>query len=405
MRYLEKLKKYNQMHVLKYENELNADERALLHNQIERLDFSCLEDLQLKRGDKDTIITPLKAMTVDEIDEQKDKFFSLGITCLHHQKVGAVLLAGGMGTRLGSSNPKGMYNIGKTRDVYIFQRIIENLLDVVKECNTKIPLFIMTSERNNEETIQFLLEHNYFGYDRSYIRFFTQDMAVCTDLDGKILLEDKSRLATSPNGNGGWFNSLINDKNALDMLKTYGLEYLNVFAVDNVLQRVVDPVFLGAVLEGDYQIGAKVIKKANPYEKVGLMCKKNGHPSIIEYTDMTEEMALKKDDKGEYVYNYGSIMNYLFRVDFLFNTKNKKLPIHVVTKKVEYIDNNGNLIKPDTPNAHKFELLTVDMVELADSCLPFEVVREREFAPIKNKTGIDSVEAAQDLLELNGYVL
>ena len=344
-------------------------------------------------------------MTIDVIKQNENHFKKLGIEALKKHQVGALLLAGGMGTRLGSSDPKGMYNIGKTKDVYIFQRLIENLLDVVKLTGEFIPLFIMTSEHNDKATRKFLKDKNYFGYKEEYIRFFIQEMAPCTDFDGKILMESKGRIATSPNGNGGWFNSLTSDKHAKEMLDKFNIKWLNVFAVDNVLQRIADPVFVGATIDSNVQIGAKVIRKVDAFEKVGVMCKKNGKPSIVEYIDLGEEMATLTDENGERLYNFGVILNYLFDVDLLFEIKDKKLPIHVVTKKIEHINENGELVKPTEPNGHKFEMLCVDMIELADSCLPYEVEREKEFAPIKNKTGVDSVESAQALLEKNGYKL
>ena len=405
MNYLEKLIKHKQEHILKFENDLTEAQKQELHSQIERLDFSYLDEINKTETKSKETITPIKAMTCDEINSNKSSFEQVGKRALNTQKVGALLLAGGMGTRLGSDNPKGMFNIGKTKDVYIFQRIFENLLDVVKSCGKPIPFFIMTSEKNNDITIEFIKQHNYFGYDPNYIRFFVQDMAPCTSLVGKILMENKHTIATSPNGNGGWFNSLLNNKEAKQMLEDFDVQWLNVFAVDNVLQKVADPVFVGATLDGNYQIGAKVIRKVDPYEKVGVMCNKNGKPSIVEYIDLTDDMAHETDENGERVYNFGVILNYLFNVDLLYRIKDKKLPVHVVTKKVEHIDDNGNLIKPETPNAHKFEMLCVDMIEFADNCLPFEVEREKEFAPIKNKTGVDSVESAQALLELNGYEL
>lgn len=405
MNLIEKLTKYNQSHLLKFENELSIDEKQNLYNQINKLDFSYLQELNKKHNVSNDVITPIKAMTVNEIKQEKQKFEEIGLESLRKQEVGVLLLAGGMGTRLGSDNPKGMFNIGKTKDVYIFQRLFENLLEVVNKCGKPIPFFIMTSEKNHKTTIEFLEEKNYFGYDKNYIRFFVQEMAPCVDLDGKVLLEEKGRVATSPNGNGGWFNSLLNNKEAKEMLEHFNTKWLNVFAVDNVLQKIGDPVFIGATLAGKYQIGAKVIRKVDPFEKVGVMCNKNGNPSIIEYIDLTEDMAQAIDDNGERLYNFGVILNYLFNVDLLYKIKDEKLPVHVVTKKVEHIDNNGKLIKPETPNAHKFEMLCVDMIEFADSCLPFEVEREKEFAPIKNKTGVDSVESAQALLEKNGYEL
>jgi UDP-N-acetylglucosamine/UDP-N-acetylgalactosamine diphosphorylase len=385
--------------------ELTKNQKQELHNQISKLDFSYLNELKNPTPAQSAKITPIKAMTVSEIENQADYFNEIGLKALKGQKVGALLLAGGMGTRLGSDNPKGMYNIGKTKDIFIFQRIFENLLDVVKLCGKYIPFFIMTSEKNNDITVEFIKEHNYFGYDPNYVKFFVQDMAPCTDLNGKVLLENKHTIATSPNGNGGWFNSLLNNQEAKQMLEEMNIEWLNVFAVDNVLQKIANPVFVGATLDGNYQIGAKVIRKVDPYEKVGVMCNKNGRPSIVEYIDLTDDMAHETDKNGERVYNFGVILNYLFNVKLLHEIKDKQLPIHVVTKKVEHIDENGNAIKPETPNAHKFEMLCVDMIEFAETCLPFEVIREHEFAPIKNKTGVDSVESAQALLELNGYTL
>ena len=399
-----KLKKYNQMQLLKFYKDLNKGEKKVLKNQIKSIDFSYLDALGSSEEQKGKI-TPIKAMTIDVIEKNKKEFESIGLEALKNQEVGALLLAGGMGTRLGSDNPKGMYNIGKTKNIYIFQRLIENLLEVVEKCGKPIPFFIMTSEKNHEATVKFLKEHDFFGYDENYVRFFVQEMAPCIDLSGKVLLEEKGRVATSPNGNGGWFNSLLKNPEAKAMLEKLHLKWLNIFAVDNVLQKIADPVFVGATLEGGYDIGSKVIRKVDPYEKVGVMCNKNGKPSIIEYIDLTEDMAVETDKNGERVYNFGVILNYLFNVELLYKIKDEKLPIHIVTKKVEYINDNGEKIKPSEPNAHKFEMLCVDMIEFASSCLPFEVVREKEFAPIKNKIGVDSVESAQALLEKNGFKL
>lgn len=405
MNYIRKLTKYKQEHLLKFEKALSPEKRQELYAQIEKTDFSYLDELSKKHTTSDALITPLSAMTIEEINVRKQEFKPIGVKALKAHKVGALILAGGMGTRLGSNNPKGMYNIGKTKDVYIFQRLVENLMDVVNEIGTYVPLFIMTSEHNDVVTRSFWREHNHFGYDPKYIRFFVQEMAPCVDMNGKILLEDKHRLATSPNGNGGWFVSLLKDKDAKAMLEDFNIEWINIFNVDNVLQRIADPVFIGATIAGGYEVGSKVIRKADAYEKVGVMCNKNGHPSVVEYTDLPESMALEIGPDGKRVYDFGAFMNYLFKVEMLHRVKDTSLPIHVVTKKVEHIDENGNKVKPETPNAHKFEMLCVDLVELSKSCLPFECVREKEFAPIKNPTGVDSVETAQALLEKNGYSL
>ena len=405
MTHIEKIEKYNQHQILRFENELSIKEKHELYNQINSIDFSYLNELNKKAEKKVEKIEPIDALTIDKINERREEFKAIGIKALQNYEVGALILAGGMGTRLGSDKPKGVYNIGKTRDVFIFQRLIENMLDVVNLTKTYIPLFIMTSDKNDKVTRKFLEEKNYFGYNKEFIRFFTQDLSPCCDFEGKILLESKNKIATSPNGNAGWFTSLLNNSEAKQMLEDFNIKWINVFNVDNVLQRIADPVFVGATIEGGFEMGSKVVRKADPYEKVGVMCNKNGHPSVVEYTDLPESMALKTNEKGERVYDFGAFMNYLFSVKMLMRTVNEKFPIHVVTKKVEHIDEFGNLIKPDTPNAYKFEMLCVDMVEFSRSCLVFEAIREKEFAPIKNKTGVDSVETAQALLELNGYKL
>jgi len=401
----EKLEKYGQTHVLKYYDELSEAEKQALLDQIDATDMSILEaclhkeDLA-KKGE----ITPLAAMQLDEIEANRESFTQTGLEAIRAGKVGAVLLAGGMGTRLGSDNPKGMYNVGLTRELYIFECLINNLMDVVKQADAWVHLFVMTSDKNHEATMNFLEEKNYFGYKAEYIHFFKQEMAAATDYNGKIYLEEKGKLSTSPNGNGGWFISL--QKNGLlDMVHEEGIEWLNVFAVDNVLQRIADPCFVGATIQKNCVVGSKVVRKSAPDEKVGVMCLEDGKPSIVEYYELTEEMMNARDEKGDYAYYFGVILNYLFKVKELEAMMASNMQLHIVEKKIPYLNEAGELVKPEEPNGYKFENLVLDMIHEMDSCLPFEVVREKEFAPIKNATGVDSVESARKLLEKNGVVL
>ncbi len=399
-----KVEKYGQQQVLRYVDELTEAQKEVLFAQIEATDMDVIEcckhkeDL-VKRG----VISPLGAMELSEIEANRESFTKTGLEAIKAGKVGAVLLAGGMGTRLGSDNPKGMYNVGITRKLYIFECLINNLMDVVKQADTWIHLFVMTSDKNNDATVKFLTEHEFFGYNKDYVHFFKQEMAAATDYNGKILLEEKGKLSTSPNGNGGWFISL--QKNGLlDLVHEQGIEWINVFAVDNVLQRIADPCFIGATIQKNCVVGSKVVRKAAPDEKVGAMCLEDGKPSIVEYYDMTQELMDAKNEKGEPAYNFGVILNYLFFVPDLEKMM-ASLPLHVVEKKIPYLDENGNLVKPESPNGYKFESLVLDMIHQLSSCLPFEVVREKEFAPIKNKTGVDSVESARELLQKNGVTL
>ncbi|MBP3339970.1 MAG: UDPGP type 1 family protein [Lachnospiraceae bacterium] len=400
-----KLKEFGQEHVLAYFDQLSETEKAELLQQIDETDFSVV---RLVNGgaseDEKGKISPLGAMQISEIEERKQELKTKGLEVIRAGKAAAVLLAGGMGTRLGSDAPKGTYNIGETKPVYIFERLISNLMDVVNEAGNYIHLFVMTSDKNNDATISFFKEHNYFGYDVNFVHFFKQEMAPAADYNGKIYMESKYKMATSPNGNGGWFGSMAK-YGMLDIVKENGIEYLNVFAVDNVLQRILSPEFVGAVFEGGYAVGSKVVRKAAPDEKVGVMCLEDGRPSIVEYYELTEEMMTEKDANGDLAYNFGVILNYLFRVKDLIEIMEKSMPLHIVEKKIPYMDVEGNNISPETPNGYKFETLVLDMIKLMDNCIPFEVERNKEFAPVKNKTGVDSVESARALLKENGIEL
>lgn len=401
----QKLEKYGQEHLLKYYEELSEEGKAALIGQIESADMDILEACRhpeelVVRGE----ITPLAAMQLPEIQSKRESFTETGVEAIRAGKVGAVLLAGGMGTRLGSDDPKGVYNIGMTKELYIFECLINNLTEVVHSTGAWIHLFVMTSEKNNEATVRFLKQHNFFGYKQDHVHFFMQKTAVAVDYEGKIYLEDKGRLATSPNGNGGWFISL-KEAGLLDFVHEQGIQWLNVFAVDNVLQRIADPCFVGATIQAGCVAGAKVVRKVTPDEKVGAICLEDGRPSIVEYYDMTEELMEAKDEKGEPAYNFGVILNYLFSVAELERILAMSLPLHIVEKKIPYLNEKGEPVKPEAPNGYKFENLVLDMIHQMESCLPFEVVREKEFAPIKNKTGIDSVESARELLRRNGVEL
>lgn len=396
------LEKYSQTQVLKYYDELDEAGKAKLLAQIESLDWSLpslinRSEEEVKRGK----LEPLGALTVKDIEAKRDEYEGAGIEALKAGKIGAVLLAGGQGTRLGHDGPKGTYRIGVDKELYIFECLVNNMMKVVNRVGRFMHFYIMTSEINNDITVNFFKEHNYFGYDPEYVHFFVQEMAPAVSYDGKVLLEAKDRIAISPNGNGGWYRSLKR-AGLVDHMKANGITHISAFAVDNVLQQINDPAFVGASVLSNVDCCAKVIRKNHPEEKVGVLCLEDGHPSIVEYYDITDEMRNLRDEEGELIYTFGVILNYMFTIDFLERTAENGLIFHLVNKKVPYIDENGEKVAPAEPNAIKFEQLILDMVHLTDTCLPYEIVREKEFAPVKNPTGIDSVESARELLVKNG---
>lgn len=398
----EMLTMLHQEHIAAHMKTLSKPEQLSMVEQVDSLDLSVLNasENEEKRGS----FAPLLATTLAEIEENRESFTKTGLQAIRDGKVGAVLLAGGQGSRLGFDHPKGMFNIGIDRELYIFECLINNLLEVTKAAGAYIPLFIMTSAENNKETREFFEEHDYFGYSDENVWFFVQEQLPTVDVNGKLMLSDRGRISTAPNGNGGWYASMAKS-GMLRIVQNAKIEWLNVFAVDNVLQRIADPCFIGAVIESGRVSGAKVVAKAAPEEKVGVLCLEDGKPSIVEYYEMTDEMLNSREPDGTLSYNYGVILNYLFRVDKLNSTLSVKLPLHRAFKKIKYMKENGTQVTPDEPNAYKFETLVLDMVKLQDNCLAYEVDRKKEFAPVKNKTGVDSVDTAQELLRLNGVEL
>ena len=263
-----------------------------------------------------------------------------------------------------------MYDIGLNKIKYIFECLFDNMLDIVRQTVTWLNIFIMTSENNHKQTVNVLEKHRFFGYKKEYVHYFVQKTFVTTDFDGNILMGNKSQLALSPNGNGGWYNSLF-ESDIYGIVKKNEIEWLNVVSVDNVLQKIFDPYFIGATIESKCNVGTKVVEKLDIDRQ------------LIE--------NLK----------YGVTLNYLFNVKKLNEIKDVSMPMHRVKKKIKHMG-DGN---PSEVNGYKYETLATDLVKLLETCLPYEVKREEEFAPIKNLVGKDSVESTRELLRKNGVEL
>lgn len=395
----------NQKYIKAMMEKNTTEQNEKLTKRLEEIDFSVLEHIERKETVNERgVFAPLDAVEVSEIEARGAEFKELGLKAIREGKVGAVLLAGGQGTRLGLDRPKGTLNIGVTKELYLFEQLLRNLMDVTDEAGVYVPLYIMTSNINNADTTAFFEEHDYFGYPKDYVKFFVQEMVPACDYEGRIYMESKTEVAMSPNGNGGWFSSMVN-AGLLSDIKERGIEWINVFAVDNCLQRIADPMFVGATIAYGCESGAKVVRKAAPDERVGVLCTEDGKPSIAEYYEMTEEMATARKENGDLKYGFGVILNYLFSEKKLEQIADARMPIHVVEKKIPYMDVDGTFVKPEQPNGYKFETLVLDMVHMMDDCIPYEVVREREFAPIKNLHGVDSLDSARELMKGCGIEL
>ena len=398
------LRQRGQSQLLDYYDKLDEEKRQSLLDEIEKVNFSVVKNInKLTKKSKLGKLKPIAAKSLQDIEKNYKKYEKEGLRLLKENKVGAVLLAGGQGTRLGFDKPKGMFDIGETHFRSIFEQLMLNVKEVTSRTGVNFPIFIMTSTVNNDITVAFFKKNNYFGYPEDKIHFYIQDTEPACDFDGRIFLSEKHRIAQSPNGNGGWYSSLLNG-GLKKVLEREGIEWLNVFGVDNVLQRICDPVFIGATSLSRSFCGAKVVKKACAEERVGVLCEQDGKPSIVEYYEMPPELAKKCDRKGELVFKYGVTLNYLFNVHVLNAILSWELPYHLAKKAIPHIE-DGEIVEPSEPNGYKFETLIVDMVKFMGSCLAVEVDREKEFAPIKNKKGADSVYTARKLLKLNGVKL
>lgn len=395
----------NQKYIKAMMEKNTTEQNEKLTKRLEEIDFSVLEHIERKETVNERgVFAPLDAVEVSEIEARGAEFKELGLKAIREGKVGAVLLAGGQGTRLGLDRPKGTLNIGVAKELYLFEQLLRNLMDVTDEAGVYVPLYIMTSNINNADTTAFFEENDYFGYPKDYVKFFVQEMVPACDYEGRIYMESQTEVAMSPNGNGGWFSSMVN-AGLLSDIKERGIEWINVFAVDNCLQRIADPMFVGATIAYGCESGAKVVRKAAPDERVGVLCTEDGKPSIAEYYEMTEEMATARKENGDLKYGFGVILNYLFSEKKLEQIADTRMPIHVVEKKIPYMDVDGTFVKPEQPNGYKFETLVLDMVHMMDDCIPYEVVREREFAPIKNLHGVDSLDSARELMKGCGIEL
>ena len=410
------LEKYGHEHVLRFYGELNDSEREILEKQIEDIDYAALDKLAStlpgvsgKAGSTDTAqeafdITPLPCVIKDALtEEERRRYCERGMEIMRSGRFAAITMAGGQGTRLGHTGPKGTFYVNIPEPKSLFEIQCERLKERSKECARTIPWYIMTSEENDAETRRFFEENSYFGYPKEDILFFRQLMMPMLDENGKLMLEDKYTIKRGADGHGGIFRAMDRSGVISDMKKR-GVEWIFVGGIDNILVRLADPVFTGFLSCSGYLLGGKSLIKRDAYEKAGVFCMKNGRPFVIEYTEISKELAELKDDKGEFVYGDAHILCNMFNIKVLENMGSEGLPYHIAHKKAAYIDENGCKVTPDSPNAYKFEAFIFDAFASQDKMGILRVKRELEFAPIKNKTGEDSPETARELYMKGAHI-
>lgn len=401
---METLRQYGQEHIVRLLEKLDEEKKQELVEQINHIDFHQMmelyentkKEIEIKENKIEAIPYLDKAKLTDE---QTSEFNKLGEEILKKGQYAVVTMAGGQGTRLGHTGPKGTFKLdvyGKGK--YLFEILIENLKEANNKYGVTIPWYIMTSKENNAQTVEFLEKNNYFGYDKKYVTIFTQSELPLVDIEGKFLINKEFKIKEASDGNGGTYSSL-RASGALADMKERGIKWVFIGSVDNALLKMADVTLLGMAIKKNVQIASKSVVKANPHERVGVFCKMNGHPKVIEYTELPEKMAEEIDNNGELKYGESHIMCNLYSIEAIEKVSQEPLIYHSAFKKNSYIDENGKEIVPEGPNSYKFESFIFDAFEFFDDIAILRGKREDDFAPVKNKEGVDSPKTAKELYE------
>lgn len=409
---IEKLKKFLQDHdeiyLLAGLERLTGEDREKMIKQIDKIDFDEMDRLfkltQKFEEKSDDVIEPMRHEDITTLDEEtKRSYIAMGEQIIKSGKYAVVTMAGGQGTRLGHNGPKGTFDMGLPSHKSLFEIFADKLKVAKEKYNTNINWYIMTSNENNDATKSFFESHNYFENDKSLVsKFFIQNELPMLTEDGKILVGEDGFVKEAANGHGGVFDAMF-ENGVLDDMKEKGIEWVFICGVDNPLVNMVDPLFIGFTASHGYIAASKTLPKISPEEKVGAFCMKNGRPYVMEYTEISSELANMKDVNGELIYGESHVLLNIFNIKALDLIKEVKLPYHVAHKKSSYIDEEGKLVESSKPNAYKFETFLFDAFSILPNLGLIRGIREKDFAPIKNAIGEDSPETARKLFIENQY--
>jgi UDP-N-acetylglucosamine/UDP-N-acetylgalactosamine diphosphorylase len=400
------LEKHKQEQILTFWNELDSEQQIRLLEQVKNLNFTKIDNWIadfVKKEPSVEINTDFEPVSFyksePESSEQQAKYekaVKLGKSLISQGKVGAFVVAGGQGTRLGFDGPKGNFQISPVRKKTLFQIFAENISAVSSKYKTSCPWYIMTSPLNHEQTVEIFQSNNYYGLEKDNIFIFQQGTLPNFSLEGKILLSEKEKIACSPDGHGGCIRALYKS-GALKDMRNRGIEYISYWQVDNPLINIFDPLFIGLHVLDEAEMSSKALKKTGPKEKLGNFCLVDGKVNIIEYSDLPEELAIKRNPDNSLVFGLGSIAIHIINRSFLekFASKDISLPLHRAVKNIPHLDNNGQNIES---KGIKLESFIFDAIPLASRSIVFETIRSEEFAPVKNATGVDSAESTHQMM-------
>lgn len=399
------LRAERQEHVLRFWERLQTAEREALLAQIAALDWHALRRMralllehpaaasrQAAEKEEEEELTP--ADVVEPTPAERAAATARGEAELRAGRVGALLVAGGQGSRLGFDGPKGAYPIGPVSNAPIFHFHARKILALERAYGARLPFYVMTSETNDAATRACFESHGWFGLDPAGVRFFRQGMWPALDPQGRIILDRPGHIFMSPDGHGGALSALA-DSGALAEMESQGLSTLFYFQVDNPLVDVADPAFVGIHLLRQAEMSLKVCAKRDPHEGLGVVVRRGGRHAMVEYTELTESQKSRRRPDGELHLKYGSVAIHLFALPFLQREARHDLPLHVARKKIPFCDDDGRTLQPDAPNGCKFEKFIFDLLPQASRIVVLAFDRREEFSPVKNAAGPDSPESCR----------
>ncbi len=403
------LEKHHQGHLLVFWDRLNTAQKQHLIAQIDRLDLAKIDywvDDYVKKTAFDGIsgdLSPAPFYSYEPSDQKQQRKYAkavkLGKELIRQGKVAAFVVAGGQGTRLGFDGPKGDFPISPVKNKTLFQIFAEYIAAASKKYQTVCPWYIMTSPLNHARIKEIFRSNQYYGLEPENVFIFQQGTMPNFGTDGRILLAGKADLSCSPDGHGGSLKALYQSR-AIEDMKTRGVEFISYFQVDNPLINIFDPLFIGLHTLDKAEMSSRTVIKTGPFEKVGNFCLADGRLTVIEYSDLPDELAERRNHDGSLTFKLGSIAIHIINRTFVekLNTDGFSLPLHRAVKRIPHIDNCGEPVKPAAPNGVKLETFVFDAVPLASKSIILETLRTEEFAPTKNATGVDSAQTTRKMM-------
>jgi len=403
--FLRILDHFEQPHITEHYQSLSSDRKTVFLEANSGLDFSLVFKLYrdfckpVVSPHTPSVIRPPRVVSLPEDEGAMGDAAAarkIGESLIQRQKVAVLIVAGGQGSRLGFEGPKGTLPLSPVRGKTLFQLFTEQVKALSDRFSATIPLLIMTSDDNHDDTVQFFRKNACFGLPPQTVHFFSQGVLPAVSPQGKLILRDEVHLYTSPNGHGGSLKAL-SDSGLLAQLTREGYEELFYCQVDNPLVRIADPVFLGYHRRARSEISTKVVRRRSVEEKVGVYLEVNGKDAVIEYSDLDEGYMSALDEKGRILYWAGNTAIHLFSLSFIkdLNSDGFGLPYHCA-KKSAYVVSSDR--EPASIDVWKFETFVFDAIPLAKRACCIEVARQEEFAPVKNKEGADSPDTARRAL-------